>query len=1092
MSEEAFAAALEQASNVYNNSTGDSGFSSKVKEKEATLFDKTLEKKSKIYGQAAPITVQSIPDGDGYIPVGGSERRMVGYDAYEVQKKDDEHRKDLSIQKQKIAQETGVPYEQITDNDVYERGNRDKLNNLYEMVRKPGDAPWTPGPTTADSLTLGSKENPLDIAIRERQEGTGTHGRVLASAFNSNTMDNVNEQMYTDSNALHFRDQKSKNGKYVPDTEAMELQNAATFLNQQQEQGLTTSPEQIAAFNQSNDLSRSGREKNLINDMYSRPPATEEDGRQWSNAKGIAAGVGNIVTNVVDTGLEAGASLAESSGMIDEETKKAVGALADSDLKGWQKFLNVNTSHVDAANKELADSVADGRYVDAAESIVKNLDIHLAQSAPEMGALMLKVPGFIAAVNSRVKDVSAEFTKDRGREPTAAEEAGMWATAAVVLVPEKFLLIGPLKSIFQSSKAAYKAGGKAKGFMSKIDTSLDDFIPKGKTIWGSTKAVGLTMTGEAVQEIADQAQETGWKEGRMITGDEAITAGMAGSVVGGALRGGVEFTGAKEAVSNSYKLHGIKKNFDNADKYLSDQDKEFAKLSLNNDSENHIEKRAVIKDAQAEMKKIRKSSTPIDDMSESKNEIVREFAKGMKVSHISLAGKSIDFKGNTKLTETLSKGLKDNTKALGILGIKPDSLESMSKEDINKSIAKAMESDDKRAGLYKSMSDDIKIEIFDNHAKESFSKKEGQEIGYLMDQKLTANDAASKSRISNNEVSLARMTKTKGSERKQGKIDSKDWATSKYPTLKEFLSTPFSRNEAKAKREINKFDNDSIRDAIKIAESPKKKKWLKDVLENRKKAQASIGIGGKSETKLHSPKYEAVKKDESLGKTKIETVESLKAMLRRTEYKDLAEVNNAQAFIKKAFEAKHINEKQKQVLEARLKKINAKTKLSATENSLRSKQGKAKAAEIVKNQKPEEKKADGTKGETYRFKDKHGVEHEADIIDISGGTATVGTDEGMLTFDEESGEQLVELGEEKLYSGGRVYDPAESTTDGSETAENTEAEEGFDEEEEMDQEMIDAAEKANLESLGEEFDPENLTEEQLENLVPELRVLFDC
>ena len=50
----------------------------------------------------------------------------------------------------------------------------------------------------------------------------------------------------------------------------------------------------------------------------------------------------------------------------------------------------------------------------------------------------------------------------------------------------------------------------------------------------------------------------------------------------------------------------------------------------------------------------------------------------------------------------------------------------------------------------------------------------------------------------------------------------------------------------------------------------------------------------------------------------------------------------------------------------------------------------------------------------------------------------------------------------------------------------------FEEDEELDDAMVAAAEKANLESFGEDFDPSELTDEELDKLIPELKTLFDC
>ncbi len=109
-----------------------------------------------------------------------------------------------------------------------------------------------------------------------------------------------------------------------------------------------------------------------------------------------------------------------------------------------------------------------------------------------MGALSLKIPGFLASINSRMKEQSEEFRQSNGREPTNKEYAGMFLTNAGVLGAEKFLLIGPLKSIFKA--ASKTAAGKS-------------------VVRGAVVGTAGTIAGEMVQETADQLQEQYWAKG---------------------------------------------------------------------------------------------------------------------------------------------------------------------------------------------------------------------------------------------------------------------------------------------------------------------------------------------------------------------------------------------------------------------------------------------------------------------------------------------------------------------------------------------------------------------------------------------------
>ncbi len=189
-------------------------FPTKAEEKEANLFASTQDKQMAIHGTPMPTKIQSIPDGDGFVPMGGSENRAQGYDSYEINhpelNQDPAFQRHKVREKQRYSQEFGVPVDQVTDQMTQEKAEQDKLKFLHQLVKKPGDAPWSPGPINNPNqpLVLGSKEHPLNIPANTQVTGQDKYKRDIANIYNPNTGQLVNESMQSGFNALNF------DGKY--------------------------------------------------------------------------------------------------------------------------------------------------------------------------------------------------------------------------------------------------------------------------------------------------------------------------------------------------------------------------------------------------------------------------------------------------------------------------------------------------------------------------------------------------------------------------------------------------------------------------------------------------------------------------------------------------------------------------------------------------------------------------------------------------------------------------------------------------------------------------------------------------------------
>jgi hypothetical protein len=105
----------------------------------------------------------------------------------------------------------------------------------------------------------------------------------------------------------------------------------------------------------------------------------------------------------------------------------------------------------------------------------------------------------------------------------------------------------------------------------------------------------------------------------------------------------------------------------------------------------------------------------------------------------------------------------------------------------------------------------------------------------------------------------------------------------------------------------------------------------------------------------------------------------------------------------------------------------------------------------------------------------------------------------MIVFDSKPGKHIVELGEKEIYSSGKYKTESSSNKTANKKNGNLIDDQllddyfaQFDEDEELDDAMIAAAEKANLVAFGDDFDPSELTDEELDKIIPELKVLFDC
>ena len=245
-----------------------------------------------------------------------------------------------------------------------------------------------------------------------------------------------------------------------------------------------------------------------------------------------------LYADIADAARSASRSIAKKFGASDETVDKWLPKNAEligtgrnvQDIRENQELRNRMTgfdSRYEWAEeqKEYQQNVKEGKYVDAAWNVVKNFDRYLAESAPEMAAILIPYAGIPAVAASRLNNQMEEFEKTNGRKMTTEEAFNSAATIIPLLYAEKLI----------------------------VKTGFDDVvgnISKGN-IGKAAIGVGTSASGEALQEGGEAIQEqwsTGKAEdrsslhklGEYATSDETIGGVIAGGIMGGGIRGGAE------------------------------------------------------------------------------------------------------------------------------------------------------------------------------------------------------------------------------------------------------------------------------------------------------------------------------------------------------------------------------------------------------------------------------------------------------------------------------------------------------------------------------------------------------------------------
>lgn len=454
------------------------------------------------------VTITGMEDADTLMLSDGRQVRvsdpLIRYDAAEVAHPEstwgsiksalgfgDTKKSDYAEQTQNehVGRILGKSPNAVTKEDVYSVGNMQQVQVLSDLMRNEGEDRWKaevePGAAQVD-LNSG-----LNIGAKIKVSGTDAYGRVLADVVNPNTGENVTRLQAQDQSLNAFAP-GYKTAGYAID-----------------------------------------KDGNVIDTV-------DRDGRLMESIDlAQSAGV-KYWGDMADTARSASRSLAGKLGVSEENVDKYLPKnpkLLGTDLTVEEARTNqekvdesVGFSTRDAwqaEKKNFQDNVGEGKYATAAWNVVTNLDRFLAESAPEMVALMVPYAGMPAVLATRLNNQMEAFEETNGRKMTTEEAFTTAATILPSLVAEKLI----------------------------VKSGVGSALGTGNTLAGRATGVALSTGGEALQEGYEATQEqwaTGDADkrssldalGEYATSDETIGGIIAGGVMGGTLRGTGEVLGA--------------------------------------------------------------------------------------------------------------------------------------------------------------------------------------------------------------------------------------------------------------------------------------------------------------------------------------------------------------------------------------------------------------------------------------------------------------------------------------------------------------------------------------------------------------------
>lgn len=407
----------------------------------------------------------------------------------------------MDMQRAQVAKILGKSADQLTPQDMIDVGNQQQVQKLADLVASPGETKWeAPLIRNAEQTNLTgyykdstgqSVQIPLDVPVGTAIVGKDANGRDLSSLINLQTGQNVTDVAAIDPRQNAFASQQNGMKAKVQTPEQQDAYKQLMALGTKDQDGRlgeTVDLTQASGVKYWGDMAAAAR----------------------SGSRAIAGTLGLSKENI-DKYLPENPKLLGTDLTIEQARK---------DQEAVDKSVGYSTRDAWAEEKKAySANITNKEYGSAAWNVATNLDRYLAESAPEMAVLMVPGAGIPSVVATRLNNQMDEFEKTNGRKMTTEEAFATAASIVPSLIAEKML----------------------------VKSGVGEALTSGKSVGGKVAGVGMSATGEGLQEGYEATQEqwaTGKAEdrtsldklGEYASSDETIGGVIAGGVMGGALR----------------------------------------------------------------------------------------------------------------------------------------------------------------------------------------------------------------------------------------------------------------------------------------------------------------------------------------------------------------------------------------------------------------------------------------------------------------------------------------------------------------------------------------------------------------------------
>ncbi|MCK5847634.1 MAG: hypothetical protein KAH01_00380, partial [Caldisericia bacterium] len=484
-----------------------------------------------------------MDDADSGGFTGGSEWRASGYDAYEVfhpgqleskelQKNGmttgEATRKRIDRQKDRYSEQFDVNREDVTDDMIYDEGNKEMLRAYRNISGIKGTAnDFNPNNVDVsgyrtDPAVLGSKESPLDFAIAQRRNkdlsvNKGSFGREISDFIDPKTGESFNNKMTNRHNITAYKGKRFDNA--AADDKLAEI--LGWHGNKPSE--MTDYDEKFAweDFKENDKQGIVDKFSGFANSAYLA-------------TKGDLEVLGNKITSKMGVG-ERYLSGDDEKAFVKKHGYRPLTAETPA-AKVWRDSMSGLTarSRIDK-DKEYAKAEAlikkNGLLsltgIQSLPHLFNGILDSTAESAPEMAMAIFAAP---VLVTKRISEQSDKFEAKNGRKFTTGELALVTAWNAANVYAEKFGLEKGTKKaieIFGPKSAETLLGKSWKSILGGSGAMLFEFMQEGSegTLEKFTDQKADQMTFENARKIAASPENvTAAAQAAMSAGGMAATA----------------------------------------------------------------------------------------------------------------------------------------------------------------------------------------------------------------------------------------------------------------------------------------------------------------------------------------------------------------------------------------------------------------------------------------------------------------------------------------------------------------------------------------------------------------------------------------